>query len=111
MGIDNRELAAEYSQYSDEELAALAAEMDKLTDTARGALQGEIQRRGISSAQLEKLHGRELHREARFDQKERVRRKQTLVYLLTRGDPKGWIWVAIGALVFIVFEWLRSKMR
>jgi hypothetical protein len=60
-----------------------------LTDLARTALQAEIQRRGMSNAQLEKLHSKELHREARFDQFESVRRRKTLLYLLTKNDPKG----------------------
>lgn len=108
MQMDERELAATYSRRSDEDLAALAAEMETLTNGARAALRAEIEGRGMSSQQLEKLHSRELHREARFDQREAVRRRHTLLYLLTRNDPKGWIWVVLMVLGFIVFKWLRS---
>jgi hypothetical protein len=108
MQIDEQELAATYSRCSDDELAALAAEMETLTDVARATLQAEIQRRGVSSAELEVVHSKELHREARFDQVETIRRKKILLSRLTR-DPKGWIWAVLIVLGIILFEWLRSR--
>ncbi|HWG20464.1 MAG TPA: hypothetical protein VG225_08025 [Terracidiphilus sp.] len=111
MQIDERELAAAYKRYSNDELAALAAETESLTDLARAALRAEIQERGMSDAQLEKLHSRDLHREGRFDQLESVRRKKTVLYLLTRNDPKGWIAAVLIALGFAAFLWLRSLLH
>jgi hypothetical protein len=111
MQINEQELAAVYREYSDDEIAARAAQADTLTDVARAALQGEIQRRGMTSAQLEKLHAKELHREARFDQKETLRRKRTLLYILTRNDPKGWIWAGLAFLGFLLFKWLWSRFH
>jgi hypothetical protein len=110
MRFDDHELAAEYCKYSDEEVAALAAEMDKLTDGARVALQIEIERRGMSSVQLEKLHAKELHRESRFDQMETIRRKKIALSRLP-SDWKGWIWTGVGILGLVLFEWLRSRLR
>jgi hypothetical protein len=111
MEIDSRAIAATYRNSSDEEIAALAAEPESLTEIARAALDVEIKHRGLSKVQLQKLHARELHRESRFDQMEAVRRKKTALYLLTKNDPKGMllfvaVLVAIGA-----FMWLRSLLR
>jgi hypothetical protein len=108
MRTDEQALASTYRQYSDEEVAALAAEFDTLTDAARVTLKAEIDRRGMSSAQLAKLHSRELHREARVDQLESLRRKKTALYLLTRNDPKGTIAIIVIALGFAAYVWLRS---
>lgn len=110
MKIDEQELAAVYRQSSDDDLAAMAADLDSLTDAARTALEAEIQRRGMSSGQLERLHAKELHREMRFDQMETVRRKRMLLHRLI-SDPKGWIWAALFVLGLVVFEWLRSRLH
>ncbi|HEY2858238.1 MAG TPA: hypothetical protein VGJ21_07465 [Terracidiphilus sp.] len=108
MQIDTQELAATYGRCSDDELAALAAEMETLTDTARSALQAEIRNRGTTNGQLLKLHSKEVHREGRFDQLESVRRKRTLLYLLTKNDPKGTIAVVLAVLGLALFVLLRS---
>ncbi len=108
MQIEEQVLAATYRRYSDDEVAALAAQMEELTDAARAALGAEIQRRGMSRAQLERLHSREAHREARFDQLEAVRRKKTVLYLMTRNDPKGWIVAVLIVLGLGLLAWLRS---
>jgi hypothetical protein len=113
--IDEQGLAATYRECSDDELAALAAEMETLTDVARAALRAEIQRRGVSGAQLGKLHAKEVHREMRFDQKEKIRRKKTLFNILTRSgdlsDPRGWLWTGLIFLGFLLFNWLWSRFR
>jgi hypothetical protein len=109
MQIDTQELAAAYMRCSDDELAALAADSESLTDAARAVLHVEIQRRGMSSQQLEKLHSRELHREARFDQVETIRRKGGL-FGRTR-DWKGWIWAGLIFLVLLLLDRLWSHMR
>jgi hypothetical protein len=108
MQIDERELSATYRQYSDDDIAALAAEVEKLTNLARAMLEGEIQRRGMSRAQLEKLHSRELHREARFDHLETIRRKKMLLNLLTQNDPKGTIAFVLIMLGSAAILWLWS---
>jgi hypothetical protein len=111
MQIDEQEVAATYGRCSDNELAALAAEMETLTDVGRAVPRSEIQRRGLSGAQVEKLHSKELHRETRFDQKEKIRRKKAVFYLLTRNDPKGWLWAVLIFMGFLLFEWLRSRLK
>jgi hypothetical protein len=106
MHIDEQELATTYGRCSDDELGALAAEMETLTDAARAALRAEIQQRGMSGAELEKLHSKELHREARFDQVETIRRKKLLLSRLT-----GWMWACLFLLGLIAFKWLRSRFH
>jgi len=108
MQIDEFGLAATYRNYSDDEIAALAAEDAALLDSARVALQAEIRRRGMTIAQLRHLHAKELHRESRFDQKERIRRRKTALYLLTQGDPKSAIVLLIIGLALAVIVWVRS---
>ena len=115
MQVDEQGLAETYRGCSDDELAALAAEMEALTDAARAALRAEIQPRGMNSAQLGKMHAKELHREMRFDQKERVRR-QTLIYILTRSKVwkrgvKDWIWAVSIVLGFLLAKWLWLRFR
>ena len=80
-----------YRNCSDMEIASLHAQIDSLTDAASAALTVEIKRRNMSDAQLLKLYSSQLRREARFDRRQKEYRKKVLVYLLFRGDPKGWI--------------------
>lgn len=108
MHFNERGLAAIYTSYSNEEVAALAAESATLTDSARAALEEEIRRRGMTGTQLQRLHEKELHRESRFDQKERIRRRKTALNLLTQGDPKGTIVFVIILLALAAIAWLRS---
>ena len=108
MRQSEEELEATYRQFSNSAIASLAAEPETLTDTARKVLAAEIQRRDMRNGELEKEHKRDLHREARFDQLERMRRKNLLLYLLTRNDPKGTIAVFVLILVGIFVLWLRS---
>lgn len=109
--MDEQELAATYLRCSDDDIAALAAEMDTLTEEGRVMLEAEIRRRGLSRAELERLHSRELHREARFDQVAAMGRKKTLLYLLTKNDPKGTFAFIVIAIGFALFAWLRSLFR
>jgi hypothetical protein len=60
---------------------------------------------------LEKEHQRDLHCEARFDQLERIRRKNLLLYLLTRNAPKGTIAMFVLAFVVALILWLRSQFH
>lgn len=108
MQIDAQEFAATYRNCSDDDIAALASQPDALTGVARAVLDAEIQRRCLSRGHIEKLHAHEVHRAARFDQLETIRRKKTALYLLTRNDPKGMIAFILIFLGLGVFVWLRS---
>lgn len=111
MRPDVQEIAETYRHCTNREIASLAGEMETLTDVARGALAEEIHRRGMGGPDLEKLHARELQREARTDRLEKERRKQLALYLLTRNDPKGMISIILVALGFAVVVWVRSLLH
>jgi hypothetical protein len=100
-----------YRNFSEMEIASLHAQIDSLTDAARAALAAEIQRRGISSAQLLTLYSSELRREARFDRRQKEHRKKVLIYLLFRGDPKWTITTILVALGVALVAELLSHHR
>jgi len=104
-----QDFAETYRTLPDEEIAALRADIDSLTDAARSALAAEMQRRGMNDAQLQKMHAAELRHEALFDRLQKQRRKTLAGYLLTRNDPKGWIFAVLGALVLILISELISR--
>jgi hypothetical protein len=109
MQKDPQELAATYRNLSDAEIADLYVQIDTLTDAARSALEAEIQRRGLSSAHMSKMHAAELRHEALFDGLQKQRRKNLAWYFLTRNDPKGMIVVIIAGLVFILILVLVAR--
>jgi len=108
MRLDQQEFSHTYRNLPDEEIAALNAQVESLTEPARMALDAEIDRRGFSRAHLDKLRSSELHGEAKFDRREKWRRKSTLSYLLFRNDPKGTILTFIVCLLAIlIWEFVK----
>ena len=97
MQTSQQELSQAYRNFSDAEIASLDTQVDSLTDDARTALASEIQRRGLSSAQLSRLYTMHLRQEAKFDRRQKEHRKWVVSYLL-RGDPY-WTVVVILALL------------
>jgi hypothetical protein len=93
-----QELSDTYRNYSDAEIASLYAEMESLTDNARSTLSAEIQRRGMSTAQLAKMHAFELRREDIFDQREKIRRER-LAFGRLGDNPRE---VIVSILLFLV---------
>ena len=89
--IPPQELAEAYRNLSDDEIAALHAQIASLTADARAVLSSEIVRRGVNDADLTKLYAADLGKEAKFDQRQKDHRR-TDVSHLSRGDPK---WVII----------------
>jgi hypothetical protein len=109
MLTDSRELAQTYRNIPDEEIAALHAQADQLTEQARIALGAEIERRGLSAQQLEKAHSSELHGEANFDRREKWRRNSLVSYLLFRNDPRFTIlMVIVFLLAVLISELVRN---
>jgi hypothetical protein len=104
MQTDSRELAETYRSLSDAEIADLYVQIETFTEAARVALESEVQRRGLSSVQMSKMHAAELRHEALFDRLQTQRRKNLGWYFLTRNDPKGMIVVILVGLVFILIS-------
>ena len=92
-----QDLAESYRQLADTEIADLNAQKNSLSEDARVALSGEVERRGLKSAQLSKLHSHELHREAQFDKLQRLHEKRVASYLFFRNDP----WRAVALIVAV----------
>ena len=109
MHARQEDFAETYGSLPDEEIAALYAEIDSLTDGARAALAAELQRRGMDDAQLRKLHALELRHESQFDRLEKFRRKKLALRRLGLNDPKGWIFAILGALVLSLIAKLISR--
>ena len=112
MKPSQQELAAAYRDLSDDDLAALSADIVSLTDEARSALQAEIARRGISADRLGKMHSFELRREEIFDLRESRRRQN----MATDGmSGRDWLWTAGALVVFfavvLIYEWARRFHR
>jgi len=100
---DVRDFERLYRNSSDQEIAALFADKDSLTDVARDALLAEIRRRGISGTELSRLYTLEVRREAKFDRRQMEHREQ-VARTIFRGDPKQtliWILVMLGIAVLI----------
>ena len=95
--------AETYRALHDEDLAALSADIGSLTEEARSALLAEIQQRGLSEAQIQKLHADEHRHEAQFDRLEKFRRKKLAWGDLptTRGQ---WIFAGVAVLALIVWS-------
>ena len=92
-----------YRHLSEEDIADLYAQIDTLTDGARSALAEEMQRRGLSGAQLAKMHAADVRHEAQFDRLERFRRKKLAFGRLN--DLKGW---GIAIFVVVVYVLVRN---
>jgi hypothetical protein len=99
MQTSQQELSQTYRNFSDTDIASLHAQIDTLTDDARSVLASEIQRRGMSDAQLSKLYASELRHEAKLDRRQKEHRKSVLSFLLM-GDPY-WTLAAIVALIVV----------
>jgi hypothetical protein len=108
MQIAQQDFAATYRDLSDDDIAALFAEIDTLTDTAKAALALEVQRRGLSSEQLLKLRTVELRLEAHFDRREKFRRKRLFLSRLGLDDYKGWIFAIVAGLILALIKQLIS---
>ena len=102
------DFAEAYRGLSNEEIAAIYADIDSLTEEARSALIFEVQQRGLSQAQLGKVHDVELRHEAQFDRLERLRRKKMVLSSLGLDDPKRWIFAIVAFLIIVLIEKLRS---
>jgi hypothetical protein len=109
MLTDSHELSQTYRNIPDEEIAALHAQVGQLTEQAQIALAAEIERRGLSAEQLEKIHSSEVHGEANFDRREKWRRKSLVSYLLFRNDPKSTILMVIAFLLAVLISELVRK--
>ena len=98
-----QDFAETYRALPDEDLAALSADIGSLTEEARSALLAEIQQRGLSEAQIQKLHADEHRHEAQFDRLEKFRRKKLAWGDLptTRGQ---WIFAGVAVLALIVWS-------
>jgi hypothetical protein len=97
------EFEESYRHLSEEDISGLYAQNDTLTDDARSALAEEMQWRGLSGAQLTKMHAADVRHEAQFDRLERFRRKKLAVGSLN--DLQGW---GIAILVVVVYVLVRS---
>jgi hypothetical protein len=99
-----------YRSLSEEEIAAIYAEIGSLTEEARNALVAEIQSRGLDQTQLQKLHAVELRHEAQFDRREKYRRKR-MIFGRSSGlhSVKEWIGVILIALVLVLISELISR--
>lgn len=104
MNPAEQDFAETYRSLPEEEIAGLYAEIGTLTDGARAALILEIQRRGLGSAHLSKVHSAELRHEALFDRLQTQRRKKLAWYLLTRNNPKGLIAALLAFLVMVLIS-------
>lgn len=109
MHTAQQDFAQTYRGLADEDIAALYADTASLTEGARSALAAEMQRRGISDAQLQKLHAIEHRHEAQFDRLEKFRRKKLALRRLGLYDPMGWIFAILGALILILLSELISR--
>jgi hypothetical protein len=105
-----QELLQTYRDFSDDEIASLHAQIDSLTNDARAALALEIQRRGMSNAQMSKLRASELRREAKFDRRQKEHRKRVAFHFIG-GEPDWFFWVLLGVLVAAAFFALVSSHR
>jgi hypothetical protein len=105
MQSTRQDFAENYRNLSGEEISALYAQIDTLTDAARTALVTEIQQRKLTEAQLQKLHAVELRHEAQFDRLEKYRRKKLAWGPLSPNDLKGWI---VAILVILVYVLVKS---
>jgi hypothetical protein len=107
----SNDLPQTYRLLSDDDIADLHAQADQLTDEARRALAAEIERRGLSGQRLQKLHRVELRGEAKFDRREKWRRKSLASWLLFRGDPKGTLLTFLAFVVLILLSELFRLFR
>jgi len=108
MQLAESEFSENYRALSDEDIAAIYADIDSLTDDARVALLAELQTRGLTEAQLQKLHAVELRHEAQFDRLERFRRKK-LAWGRLPGSRREWILAILLATAFILISDLMSR--
>jgi hypothetical protein len=109
MHASQQEFAEVYRNLPEEEIAALYTQIDTLADVARFALTAEIQRRGLTDTQLEKLRGVELRHEAQFDRLEKYRRKKLAFGRVGINDIRGWIVAILAALVLILISELIDR--
>lgn len=106
MPAAHQDFAETYRRLPDEDIAALNAQRDTLTDQARDALTAEIRRRGMSDVQLAKLHALEHRGEAKFDRREKKRRKMASGLLFSR-----WRLQLMGAaLALYVLLWIYERI-
>ena len=97
-----------YRKLTDEDIAALYADSDSLTEEARSALLAEIRQRGMTEAHLQKLHSVELRHEAQFDRLESFRRKK-LAWGKLPTSPREWILAILIFIAMILISDLVSR--
>jgi hypothetical protein len=108
MHTTETKFAEAYRKLAVEDIAALYADIDSLTEEARSALLAETRQRGLDEAQLQKVHAVELRREGQFDRLESLRRKK-LAWGKLPTSPREWIFAAITMIATILIFELISR--
>jgi hypothetical protein len=99
-----QDFAETFRRSSDDEIASLHSQRDTLTEAARNALTAEIELRGISSSQLQKLYAAKRRQGAKFDRRQKKHRQMVASFLLPLSRRR----FVVVCLLLMVLIWIYT---